>query len=57
MLFEKATVRLRRNIAVYELHMDIMDINDPRFARAMAERLDQDARAYVTQCRESGGQA
>jgi len=46
-LFEKATVRLRRNIAVYELHMDIMDINDPRFARAMAERLDQDARAYV----------
>jgi hypothetical protein len=56
-LFEKATVRLRRNIAVYELHMDIMDINDPRFARAMAERLDQDARAYVTQCRESGGQA
>lgn len=51
-LFENLKAGLDRRIEVHELNMDI---NDPRFARAMASRLDDFIRARQAQIAPAGG--
>src|SRR5581483_3407577 len=45
---------LQENVEVHELDMEI---NDPRFARAMAQRLDELIKARATQTSRAGGVA
>jgi uncharacterized protein (UPF0261 family) len=51
-LIEHLKAELQSHVEVHELDMDI---NDPRFAQAMAQRLDELIRSRATQTAEAGG--